>query len=79
MTDTPNIGIERNGAVATLWMDRPERHNAFDEHLIDAIDRGLQTLGADDSVRVVVLAGRGRGCARSWRWRCAARCSRAAR
>ncbi|MCD9006328.1 enoyl-CoA hydratase/isomerase family protein [Luteimonas sp. XNQY3] len=60
MTDTPNIGIEYTGAVATLWMDRPERHNAFDEHLIDAIDRGLQTLGADDTVRVVVLAGRGR-------------------
>ena len=57
---TDNIEIERNGDVATLWLNRPARHNAFDEHLIDAIDRGVQALGADDSVRVVVLAGRGR-------------------
>ncbi|KAF1711462.1 enoyl-CoA hydratase [Pseudoxanthomonas kalamensis DSM 18571] len=54
------IAIERRNAVATLWLDRPEVHNAFDEHLIAAITTGLRELDADDTVRVVVLAGRGK-------------------
>lgn len=54
------IEIERNGVVATLWLNRPDKHNAFDEHLIAAITDGLRALGADEAVRVVVLAGRGR-------------------
>lgn len=54
------IEIERNGPVATLWLNRPDKHNAFDEHLIAAITAGLRTLADDAGVRVVVLAGRGR-------------------
>lgn len=54
------IEIERNGVVATLWLNRPDKHNAFDEHLIAAITDGLRALGADEAVRVVVLAGRGK-------------------
>ena len=60
MSATDTIEIERSGGIATLWLNRPGRHNAFDEHLIDAIDRGVQALAADAGVRVVVLAGRGR-------------------
>ena len=29
-----SLEIELNGPVATLWMNRPELHNAFDETLI---------------------------------------------
>lgn len=54
------VQIERDGGLATLWLNRPDKHNAFDEHLIAAITDGLRTLGEDDSVRVVVLAGRGK-------------------
>lgn len=54
------IQIEHTGAIATLWLNRPDKHNAFDEHLIAAITRGLERLGADDTVRAVVLAGRGK-------------------
>ena len=60
MSDLALIDIEKNGSAATLWLNRPEKHNAFDEHLIAAITHGLQQLAADDSVRVVVLAGRGK-------------------
>ncbi len=59
MNDTL-IQIEHAGAVATLWLDRPTVHNAFDEHLIGAITDGLRALEDDDRVRVVVLAGRGK-------------------
>lgn len=54
------VQIERSGAVATLWLNLPERHNAFDEHLIAAITAALDALACDSDVRAVVLAGRGK-------------------
>jgi methylglutaconyl-CoA hydratase len=53
------IELERAGAVATLWMNRPERHNAFDEQLIAELTAAAVELDADPAVRVIVLAGRG--------------------
>ncbi len=38
----------------------PERHNAFDEHLIEGLTATLRQLGEDDAIRAVVLAGRGK-------------------
>ncbi|WDS35909.1 enoyl-CoA hydratase/isomerase family protein [Pseudoxanthomonas sp.] len=58
--NSPNLQIEHDGAVATLWLNRPEVHNAFDEHLIAALTHALRALEADAAVRVIVLAGRGR-------------------
>jgi len=58
--DEPNLQIEHDGAVATLWLNRPQVHNAFDEHLIAALTEAIGTLESDDSVRVIVLAGRGK-------------------
>jgi len=46
--------------VATLWLDRPELHNAFDDALIAALTAELGRLAGDASVRVLVLAGRGK-------------------
>lgn len=45
---------------ATLTMNRPEIHNAFDDALIAAMTRELRRLEADDSVRVVFLAASGK-------------------
>lgn len=45
--------------VATVTMNRPEVHNAFDDVLIGRITQTFRELGADDSVRVVVLASKG--------------------
>ncbi|MFC4161525.1 enoyl-CoA hydratase/isomerase family protein [Chitinimonas lacunae] len=46
--------------VATLLLNRPERHNAFDDVLIVALTEALQKLDADPAVRVVVLAAQGK-------------------
>ena len=46
--------------VATVTMNRPEIHNAFDDTLIPRLHAVLQGLEADPQVRVVVLAARGR-------------------
>jgi len=54
------VEIERKGGIATLWMNRPMVHNAFNAQLIADIDAACRALGADESVRVVVLAGRGK-------------------
>ncbi|MCW2311114.1 enoyl-CoA hydratase/isomerase family protein [Rhodoferax antarcticus] len=54
------LEIERSGKVATLWMNRPEVLNAFNEQLIADLNDACLQLDADPSVRVVVLAGRGK-------------------
>lgn len=54
------VQIEHAGAVATLWLNRPDVHNAFDEALIAAVTGAVETLAADPGVRVVILAGRGK-------------------
>ena len=45
--------------VATLTLDRPEIHNAFDERTVAALTECFGRWGADSSVRAVVLAARG--------------------
>lgn len=54
------LEIERTGAVATMWMNRPAVFNAFNEPLIAELAQACAQLDADASVRVVVLGGRGR-------------------
>jgi methylglutaconyl-CoA hydratase len=54
------LEILRDGGVASVWMNRPDVHNAFNEQLIAELTAACQALDADDAVRVVVLAGRGK-------------------
>jgi len=53
------IRIERNGAVATLSLNRPQVHNAFDDTLIAETTAALESLAADASLRALVLTGTG--------------------
>lgn len=46
--------------VATVWMNRPDVHNAFNAQLIADITTACRALDTDEAVRVVVLAGRGK-------------------
>jgi methylglutaconyl-CoA hydratase len=48
----------RNG-VALVTLDRPEKHNAFDERVIAELTQALVTLDAMPDVRAVVLLGAG--------------------
>ena len=56
----PNIlvGTDARG-VATLALNRPAIHNAFDDQLIADLTAALLRLGGDAAVRVVVLTGSG--------------------
>ena len=54
------LEIELANQVATIWMNRPDMHNAFDETLIAELTAACIALDDDADVRVVVLAGRGK-------------------
>lgn len=53
------LTIEHAGPVATVWMNRADVFNAFNEQLIEELTRACELLEQDSSVRVVVLGGRG--------------------
>jgi enoyl-CoA hydratase len=55
-----NLSIECTGAVATLWLDRPEKLNALHRGLWQSIPDAVASLDTDPDVRVIVLAGRGK-------------------
>ncbi len=50
----------REDGIARITLARPERHNAFDDALIAALDDILADLADDDDVRVVTLTGEGK-------------------
>lgn len=58
---SPPVLEEREGAVLTLRMNRPERLNALNVELGRALVDALVRAGRDEAVRVVVLTGAGRG------------------
>ena len=57
----PTVNLTRDPrGVATLELNRPERHNAFDDAVIAELDAALAGISADDSVRLLVLASTGK-------------------
>jgi len=54
-----NLQIQRDGAVATLIIDRPKRLNALDTATVADLGRAFGELGRDPEIRAVVLTGAG--------------------
>jgi 2-(1,2-epoxy-1,2-dihydrophenyl)acetyl-CoA isomerase len=52
---------EKEDAVATITMNRPDVLNALNWKLLDELHAALTTAEADDDVRVIILTGAGRG------------------
>ncbi|MEK9845558.1 enoyl-CoA hydratase/isomerase family protein [Thalassospira sp.] len=59
MTDAAICEIAQNG-VATITLNRPDIHNAFDDVLIADLTGKIETLDADPLVRVIILTGAGK-------------------
>jgi enoyl-CoA hydratase/carnithine racemase len=53
--------VERAGAVLWVWLNRPDRLNALNGSIRDALEALWTTTASDRSVRCVVLTGAGRG------------------
>ena len=56
----PLVLSERRGAVALLTLNRPDKLNAINVQVIEALDAALDAAEADDAVRTIVVAGAGR-------------------
>lgn len=55
-----HLEIEREGHVATLWLNRPEKLNALSDDMWRDIPTAMDEIDNDDGIRVVVVAGRGK-------------------
>ncbi len=53
------LQVELNDSVASVWLNRPDVRNAFNETTIAEITQAFIALGADNQVKVIVLAARG--------------------
>jgi enoyl-CoA hydratase/carnithine racemase len=53
--------FEKDGAIATLTLNRPERLNAISAPMLTALSEKLGAYAADPEVRVIILGGAGRG------------------
>jgi enoyl-CoA hydratase len=54
------LSVELEGHVATVWLDRPDKMNAFGPEAWDDLPRVVDALGSHDDVRVIVIAAKGR-------------------
>jgi len=57
---TTNIAIERQGPIGLVTLNRPDRHNAFDDALITELTEALRSMEAEDGIRCVVLSSVGK-------------------
>jgi methylglutaconyl-CoA hydratase len=55
----PHVQVAVAGSIATVTLDRPAVHNAFDAELIASLTAAFRDLGAREDLRAVVLRGAG--------------------
>lgn len=58
MPETLTLSTDPRG-VATVTLNRPDKHNALSARMMDELTAAATALGADPAVRVVVLTGQG--------------------
>ncbi len=54
-----HIGIEHRDGVGWIWLDRPDKLNALSADMWEDLPEAVAELSGDDSVRSIVVAGRG--------------------
>ena len=57
---TATLDIQRQGAVARVWLNRPDVRNAFNDSVIAELTAAFRELGADASLRAIVIGGHGK-------------------
>ena len=62
MTDTNNehLLLTQDGYVATVTLNRPEKHNVWHPQMSVDLERIMRKLGEEKSVRVIVVTGAGK-------------------
>lgn len=59
MSDSVLYSVDDRG-VATVTLNRPEKHNAFDDALIKELTNIFKQVGEDKNVRAMILASIGK-------------------
>lgn len=54
------VEVTKNGAVATVALNRPEVHNALNGAIMEGLLEAFEEIEEDGEIRVVVLTGNGR-------------------
>ncbi|MGL4318412.1 MAG: gamma-carboxygeranoyl-CoA hydratase [Pseudomonas sp.] len=61
MTDFSTLQLEKDPrGFATLWLNRPEKNNAFNAQMIRELILALEAVASDKSLRFLLLRGRGK-------------------
>lgn len=55
------VALDRNGAVGTLTLNRPEVLNALNREMAVDLNAAIEEAGTDDAIRCLVVRGAGRG------------------
>lgn len=59
MTEYKHVEYEVRGAIAHVRLNRVKYRNAQSHLMLDEMDAAFQTAADDDTVRVIVLSGKG--------------------
>ena len=57
---TNSIELTKHNGVATVILNRPDKHNAFDDDVIAQMTEAFNSIDRDDSIRLMVLASAGK-------------------
>jgi methylglutaconyl-CoA hydratase len=59
-TSYETLDIQRSNQVLTVWLNRPEKHNAFNDQMIGELTTCFTEVGKEKGIRLVVLRGKGK-------------------
>jgi len=60
MTDNSLIKIDKQGQIAWVALDRPEKRNALNFPMLEKLVAAIHQLDQDENVRVIVITGEGK-------------------
>lgn len=60
MNSFQTIHLEQQDAVATIWLNRPDKHNAMDDVMIAELTTFFKEAGRIEDIRMIVLRGKGK-------------------
>ena len=66
MKNYQTIKLETKENVLTVWLNRQEVHNAFNEVMIKEFIDVFEEINKDDEIRIILIRGKGKSfCTRS--------------
>lgn len=60
MINNNSILTEIKGSTATIWLNRPEKHNALNIEMISGLLIAIQFLNNSENIRIIILRARGK-------------------